>query len=148
MQIAGREDRPFRNLLGDVECGDHRHLEVAALHGGRLGALLEQRAVQMDLHVELARRALLEFLLEHRQHLGVPVGINRRRRDPELDRISGRGRGRPANGAIATVPMNRRRENEVDMALSSRFFVASGRSNPRLLASPHRAPAFRPLVNI
>jgi hypothetical protein len=35
-------------------------LQIAARHGGRLGALLEQRRVQVDLDVELAGRALVE----------------------------------------------------------------------------------------
>jgi hypothetical protein len=92
-QVTGREDGPFRNLLGDVECRDHCHLKVAALHGGRLSALFEQGTVQVDFHIELARSGLLQFLFEHRKHLGMPIGFYSGRRDAELDWISGLGCG-------------------------------------------------------
>jgi hypothetical protein len=55
--------------------------------------LLEERPVEVDLNVELAGSELVELLLEDRKHFGVPVGFDGRRGNPELDGISGKGRG-------------------------------------------------------
>jgi len=71
--VAGGEDGELGHQLGDVKGRDGRELQVAARHGGRLGALLEQRGVQVDLRVELVGRGLVQRLLEHRPHLGMPV---------------------------------------------------------------------------
>ncbi len=54
-QVAGGEDRIFRNERRDILRRDHADFEVAALHRLDLGALREQRAVVVDLHVELRR---------------------------------------------------------------------------------------------
>ena len=62
---------------------------------GGLGALLEQGGVQVDLDLELAGRGLLQLVLEHGQHLGVPVAGYGGRRDAQRDRI---GRARAAGG--------------------------------------------------
>ena len=95
--VAGGEDRELRHQLGDVEGRDRRQFQVAACHRGRLGALLEQRGVQVDLHVEFARCALVERFLEHRPHLAVPVIRHGRGRDAQQHlvlRHCGRGTAR------------------------------------------------------
>jgi hypothetical protein len=68
-QVGGGEDRPGWDLLGDVLRRDVAHLEVAALHGDELGALLEQRAAEEVLDVE----ATTDLLAEHPERLGADV---------------------------------------------------------------------------
>ena len=82
-EIAGREDRPLVDLARDVLRGDEGHVEIAALHGADLGALLEERRAEMDLELEIGCRRL-QLLLHHGQHLGVPVAVDGRGRDAQL----------------------------------------------------------------
>ena len=90
-QIAGGEDRIFRDQRGDVLGRDHAHFQIAALHRLDLGALGEERAVVMDLDVELAGCGGVELLLEDLECLGLPLLRRAGRRDPEGLRIGPAG---------------------------------------------------------
>ena len=71
-------------------------LQVAARHCRGLGALLEQRRVEVDLDVELAGGALVQRFLEHRPHLGVPVVGHGRGGDAQRDLVLRHRGGRQA----------------------------------------------------
>ena len=77
-QVAGGEDRVVRDQHGDVLRRGHPDLEVAALHRLDLGALGEERAVVVDLHVEGARHRLLELFLEDHEALGLDLVLRAR----------------------------------------------------------------------
>ena len=80
-QVGRGQDRPRRDLLGDVLRRDVAHLEVVALQGDQLRALLEQRAVVERLDVEVA----VDVLREHLDH--VRRGCPCRRRPPRSGRV-------------------------------------------------------------
>ena len=71
-KIRRGQDRPCRDLLGDILRRDVAHLQVVALQGDQLRALLEQSPVVEGLHLEIA----LDLLREHLDHAraNVPVG--------------------------------------------------------------------------
>ena len=62
IEIGGAEDAAFRHLVVEIVDGEVRHVEIAALHGGELGALLEQRRPVIGLEVELIAEAVAEGL--------------------------------------------------------------------------------------
>ena len=68
-QIGGGQERPGRDLLGDVLRREIGHLDIAALHGDQLGALLEQRAVEKRLEIV----AVLDGLAEGLERFGADV---------------------------------------------------------------------------
>ncbi len=68
-QVGRGQDRPGRDLLGDILGRDIAHFQVAALHGDQLGALLEQRAAVIAVERELVADAIGEVL----HHLGANV---------------------------------------------------------------------------
>ena len=79
-------------------------LQVAAGHGGRLGALFEQRAVQVDLHIKFAGGAFIKRLFKHGPHLAVPVFGYGRGRDAQHHfalRQGGQGGGGAQSGGGA-----------------------------------------------
>jgi len=72
-EIGAVEKAELGHLLRHFESGHGAHFEVAALHGGHFGALAEERAREVQLHVELGRRLLqlgLEDLHGARQEVG------------------------------------------------------------------------------
>ena len=79
-QVGGGEDRPGRDLLGDVLRGDVAHLEIAALQGDELGALLEQGAAVIALEDEV----VLDRVGEHLHHLGADVLLREHGREAQL----------------------------------------------------------------
>jgi len=91
--VAGGEHRELGHQLGDVESGNGRQLQVAAGHGRRLGALLEQRSVQVDLDIKFAGGAFVQVFLEDGPHLGVPVIGHGRCRNAQQDFVLGLGSG-------------------------------------------------------
>ena len=76
-KIAGSDDRPGRDLLGDVLRRDVAHLEIAALQGDELGALLEEIAAVVALEDEV----VLDGVGEHFHHLGADVLLGEDRRE-------------------------------------------------------------------
>ena len=103
-QIAGGEDRIFRDQRGDVLGRDHAHFQIAALHRLDLGALGEERAVVMDLDVELARGRGVQLLLEDLESLGLPFLRRAGCRNPEGLRVGPAGASRRRGTARAAAP--------------------------------------------
>ena len=68
-EIAGRQDRPGRDLLGNVLRRDIAHLQVTALQRHELRALLEQVAAVIALEGEVVP----DGVVEHLHHLGADV---------------------------------------------------------------------------
>ena len=80
-QIGRGEDGPRRDLVGDVLRRDVAHLEVVALHGDELGALLEQRAAVIGLELEALR---LHVLAEPLHHFGPDVLLREDSGEPQV----------------------------------------------------------------
>ncbi len=88
-EIGGGEDGPFGDLIGDVLRRDVAHLQIAALEGDELGALLEQRAAIIGLQLEVAG----DRLAEHLHHLGADVLLGKDGREAEDRLVLSRGDG-------------------------------------------------------
>src|SRR5437868_8592184 len=71
-QIPCRENGVFGNQAGYILRRDHCHFQVAALHSFYLGALGEERAVIVNLNVELARRGGIKLFLEKLESFRLP----------------------------------------------------------------------------
>ena len=74
-QIGGRHHRPGGDLTREILRRQVRHLDIAALDGDQLRALAEQRRVQMQLDIEVARQVALKAL--HRIGADILVGEDR-----------------------------------------------------------------------
>ena len=87
-QVRRSQDRPCRDLLGNILRRDIAHLQVVALQGDQLRALLEQGPVVEGLHFEIA----LDLFREHLDHprADVLVGEHRCEADGGLGLRSGR----------------------------------------------------------
>ena len=114
-QVAGGEDRVFRDQHGDVLRRGHADLEVAALHRLDLGALGEERAVVVDLHVEGARHQLVELFLEDDEALRLDLVLRARGGDADHLGLGQRraGRRRPPPSSRAAARKLRRRSPRV-----------------------------------
>ena len=96
-QVGRGQDRPGRDLLGDVLRGDVAHLQVVPLQGDELGALLEERRVEEEVDLEVVLHPLGKGLHHGRadvlvrEHRGEPqrgLGLRHRR---ETEGHGGRG---------------------------------------------------------
>src|SRR6185295_18807975 len=81
-QVGAVEDAELRDLLRHLEGGHGAHLEVAALERGHFGALAEELASRIDLHVEL-RRGLFQLALELLQRAAEEIRRRRRGREAQ-----------------------------------------------------------------
>ena len=82
-QVAGREDRVLRDDLGDILRRNHADFQIAALHRLDLGALAEQRAVEVNLHVECAGHRGFQRFLELHKPFRLPFLGRARGRDAD-----------------------------------------------------------------
>jgi hypothetical protein len=84
-EIGAIEIAKLRDLLRHLEGGHGAHFEIAALDGGNLGALLEQRRRGMNADVEPDGR-LVDVGFELVQRLGEKIGRRGGSRDADLYR--------------------------------------------------------------
>ena len=99
-QVGRGQDRPGGHLLGDVLRRDVAHLEVVALQGDQLGALLEQRAVVERLELEVG----LDVLGEHLDHVGADVLVGEHRGEAERGRPCACARAGSRHAAARAAP--------------------------------------------
>ena len=79
-QIGRGQQRPGRNLLGDVGRRQVAEFEVVALQGDELGALLEQRVAPVGLEIEVVLHRRGERLVA----LGAKICFGEGDRQPQL----------------------------------------------------------------
>src|SRR6266568_3711498 len=97
-KIRRRQDRPRRDLLGNILRRDVAQLQVVALQGDQLRALLEQSPVVEGLHFEIAP----DLLREHLDHARANVFVGEYRGEAQRGLRLRSGRQRVRGGKSGT----------------------------------------------
>ena len=79
-QVGRCQQRPGRDLFGDIRRREVAEIEIVTLEGDELGALLEQRVAPIRLEVEI----VLDGRAERLVGLGARVGFGEGAAEPEL----------------------------------------------------------------
>jgi hypothetical protein len=111
-QVGRCQHRPGRHLLGDVLRRDVAHLQVVALQRHQLGALAEQRGVQVHLDLEIGGHVLGE----HVHHLGADVLVGEHGSKAQRGRSvwAQAGSVAPAASAASAEPLRSRARRSMD----------------------------------